>query len=155
MRRSVDERGPIAAWLIRARARFHEPGSARSWTADQFLAALRDETGWAPTRTTYARWESGAVRPDQENLDRVVAFYAARGIPGPDAPEPVAAPQDDLAAVIAAIDRLTAAVQAQTDANTAATAALAEGLLRALGRLDTSLGHMPDGRPDPRSAAAQ
>jgi hypothetical protein len=102
MRKGIDERGPIAAWLIRSRALFREPGAAKSWTADEFLSALQAESGWAPTRTTYARWESGAVRPEEPNLDRVVGFYAARGVPGPDVPPAPAAPPD-LATVLMAL----------------------------------------------------
>ena len=99
MRKGIEERGPIAAWLITSRGSFREPGADRSWTVEQFLTTLKAETGWAPTRTTYARWESGAVRPDTDNLQRVQAFYASRGIEPHDqpAPQPPAAPSTELA----------------------------------------------------------
>jgi transcriptional regulator with XRE-family HTH domain len=90
MRKGIEERGPIAAWLITSRAQFREPGAKRTWTVEQFLAKLEAEVGWAPTRTTYARWESGSARPDPENMRRVQEFYAARGISPYD--EPVVSP---------------------------------------------------------------
>lgn len=123
------------------------------WVADNRKAKgltpadLAQATG--VTTDTARGWESRG-RPSEDAIEVLERLFGVR------------APRDDqavtvtdLAAVVAAIDRLTAAVEAQTNANTAATAALAEGLLRALGRLDTTLGHTPDGRPDPRSAAAQ
>jgi len=106
MKRGVDERGPIAAWLIRSREAFRAPGADRSWTVDDFLAALASENGKAPARTTYARWESGAARPQPSSLRPIVAFYAARGIAGPDAAPASETPASD--PVAAAIDRQTA-----------------------------------------------
>lgn len=101
MRRGIDERGPIAAWLIRSRAQFTEPGASRAWTVEDFLRTLHAETGWAPVRTTYARWESGAARPEPENIARVVAFYEARNVAGPEAP--VEEPEPSLAAALTAL----------------------------------------------------
>lgn len=105
MKRSIDERGPIAAWLIRSRAQFREPNAQRAWTVDDFLTALKADTGWAPVRTTYARWESGATRPEPENLRRVEAFYAARGI-GPEAPPEPAGATESPETVASAIQAL-------------------------------------------------
>lgn len=142
MRRGVEERGPIAAWLITSRGQFREPGAARAWTVDTFLETLQEETGWAPARTTYARWESGAARPEPENLERVVRFYAARGIPGPGAlPEPaseqadlIAAIKAQTAAMVALVEELKLSRQAQVSATDVA--------FQALGALGRS--------PDPR-----
>lgn len=108
MRRGIEERGPIAAWLITSRAQFREPGAKRSWTVEQFLATLQEEVGWAPTRTTYARWESGAARPDPENLRRVEEFYAARGIEPHDVPVASPVASDTQAGLAALIDTLIA-----------------------------------------------
>lgn len=118
MRRGIDERGEIAAWLIRSRALFREPGAKRAWTVDQFLDALKAETGWAPVRTTYARWESGAARPEPDNLQRVVDFYAARDVAGPEGPKV------ELPPVTAGIPELVAALAAQTTAINALVARL-------------------------------
>lgn len=110
MKRAIDERGPIAAWLIRCRAQFREPNAERTWTVATFLAAA--DTGWAPTRTTYARWESGATRPEPENLRRVEAFYAGRGIDGPAGPLAATGATEPADALIAAISAQTAAITA-------------------------------------------
>lgn len=108
MKRAIDERGPIAAWLIRARAQFREPNAERTWTVADFLKELKADTGWAPTRTTYARWESGATRPEPENLRRVEAFYAKRGVAGLAAPTGATETPDLAAAVSALTDELAA-----------------------------------------------
>jgi transcriptional regulator with XRE-family HTH domain len=109
MKRAIDERGPIAAWLIRSRAQFREPNAERTWTVTDFLKALKAETGWAPTRTTYARWESGATRPEPENLRRVESFYVARGIAGLSASVGATESDDPL---IIALTRQTEAIEA-------------------------------------------
>lgn len=96
MKRGIEERGPIAAWLIRARGSFRKPDAKRTWTVDDFLGELEAAVNWSPVRTTYARWESGATRPDDANLQRVIDFYAARGVPGPD-------PIPDLATALLAL----------------------------------------------------
>lgn len=140
MRRGIDERGPIAAWLIRSRALFRDPGAVRPWTVEAFLATLEAETGWAPVRTTYARWESGAARPEAENLQRVVDFYAARGVGGPDSPK-VEAPVID--PIVAAIDRLTAAVEAQGRQQQEGMLSLAS----VLGEVMHALGGLPGRTP--------
>jgi hypothetical protein len=115
-KRGLEERGPIGGWLVQSRGRFHTPEGER-WTADDFLSELRGESGWAPVRTTYARWESGAARPSDSNLATVVAFYAKRGVPGPfDAAPRDPDPDSDLArrAVVAAERQAEAAMmQAQ------------------------------------------
>lgn len=110
MKRSIDERGPIAAWLIRSRAQFREPNAQRTWTVDDFLAALKADMGWAPVRTTYARWESGATRPEPENLRRVEAFYAARGV-GPEVPPAPTGDTETPADLIAALNAQTMAIK--------------------------------------------
>lgn len=92
MKRGIDERGPIAAWLIRSRALFRVLDADHTWTADEFLAALARETGHAPARTTYARWESGAARPEGSSLAPIIAFYAGRGVAGPEATAKAAEP---------------------------------------------------------------
>lgn len=146
MRRGTEERGPIAAWLITSRGQFREPGASRAWTVDTFLETLRRETGWSPARTTYARWESGAARPEPENLARVVAFYEARGIPGPDAVtnEPANEQADLIAAIkaqteamVALVEELRLSRQAQVTATDVA--------FQALG----ALGRSPDPRETP------
>jgi hypothetical protein len=103
MKRGIDERGPIAAWLIRSREAFRVPGADRSWTVDDFLTALAAESGKAPARTTYARWESGAARPEPTSLNPIIAFYAARGIAGPGQAPVTATPVPDMATSLAAL----------------------------------------------------
>jgi hypothetical protein len=102
MKKGIEERGPIAAWLITSRGSMRDPGAARGWTVDRLLKALQTETGWAPVRTTYARWESGAARPEPENIARVEAFYSAHGIAGPNV-KPVSEPAPDLATSLLAL----------------------------------------------------
>jgi hypothetical protein len=77
----VDQRPPIAQWLIRARES-RGPG----YTVDRFLAELAAEEGHAPSRSNYAQWESGAVTPRDANLAPVIAFWGHRDVPPPGAP---------------------------------------------------------------------
>jgi hypothetical protein len=72
------------------------------------LEALASETGWAPHRPNYSRYESGKSTPQPDTLAKFVAFWQTRGEPGPDLtpPEPVLSDND----------RLIAALAAQTDA---------------------------------------
>jgi transcriptional regulator with XRE-family HTH domain len=145
MRRGIDERGPIAAWLIRSRARFSEPGATRQWTVDQFLAALKAESGYAPTRTTYARWESGAVRPEPENLQRVVDFYTARGVSGPDEPPQATETGDPVAAALLAQTEAINALVAELRLSRLAQVEETAAVLRAIGVLGA--GQVPPGTP--------
>lgn len=76
----IDDRPAISQWLIRARMT-----QGGDYTVERFLADLEAESGGAPNRATYARWESGAVTPKDTSLVPVFAFWSARGIaaPGP------------------------------------------------------------------------
>jgi hypothetical protein len=97
----IDQRTPIAQWLIRARQ-----SQGEGYTVDRFLDELTREVGQAPSRSNYAQWESGAVTPRQSNLDPVIRFWEARGVAGPGAaPAPT-------------VDPLIAALAAQTKAIT-------------------------------------
>lgn len=89
-RKTLQERGPVAAWLIESR-------KARGWTAERFLEELTKATGYAPTRPNYARWESGAAHPSEDSMARLTAFWQAV----PD--ETAAAPVDPLAKAITAL----------------------------------------------------
>jgi hypothetical protein len=111
----LDQRTPLAQWLIRARA-----SQGESYTVDRFLAELRGEAGSAPSRSNYAQWESGAVTPRESNLEPVIRFWAKRGLIGPEGPAQVV--ENELAAAIRA---QTAAIQE----NTAMVARLLEQLV--------------------------
>lgn len=95
-RKTLLERGPVAAWLIESRR-------ARGWTAEHFLEEMAKATGYAPTRPNYARWESGAAHPSDESMARLTAFWKA---------EPNEEPVSAEDPVVAAMDRQTAAIAA-------------------------------------------
>ncbi len=76
------------------------------------MLALSAETGKAPARTTYARWESGASRPEPTSLRPIIAFYEARGLAGPGQQQPAAPEQaapDLPSAIMALVSELAAA----------------------------------------------
>ena len=93
-RKTLQERGPVAAWLIESR-------KARGWTAERFLGELAKATGYAPTRPNYARWESGASHASDESMARLTAFWKA----APDE-TPVAVADPMVAAIHALVDEL-------------------------------------------------
>lgn len=47
--------------------------------AKDFLAAVKDAEGSAPSYSTYAQWESGEVAPRDETIAAVRRFHEARG----------------------------------------------------------------------------
>lgn len=98
-RKTLLERGPVAAWLIESRR-------ARGWTAEHFLEEMAKATGYAPTRPNYARWESGAAHPSDESMARLTAFWKAE-------------PNEELVSaedpVVAAINRQTKAIERLAD----------------------------------------
>jgi transcriptional regulator with XRE-family HTH domain len=83
---------PVAEWLRTTRER-------HGLTQERFLEALASETGWAPHRPNYSRYESGKSTPQPDTLAKFVAFWQTRGEP-----------------VLSDNDRLIAALAAQTDA---------------------------------------
>ena len=101
------DRKPIAEWLRGTRLAQTMPGTRRAWTQDYLLTQMRAE-GWAPHRPNYSKYETGHATPEPETLDRFVAFWAARGVPGPDLSEPPQATESG--------DALVAALMAQTAA---------------------------------------
>jgi hypothetical protein len=159
MKRGIDERGPIAAWLIRARAGFSDPEADHTWTADEFLVALKAEATKAPARTTYARWESGAARPSDRSLAPIIAFYAERKVAGPEA-RPTVAPAPDLATALSALAKSNEALVAELTAWRTERQALVtrvtdlEALVREQGASLDALGTAPRGALDAPPATA-
>lgn len=132
---------PIAAWIARERARL---GLKPLELAERLRAV-----GTSVTEQTIRVWESYAGRnPSAANLDaleRVFGTEAPRDEPaGP-----------DLAAVVAAIDRLTAAVEAQTRAQDERSQATIDALAQVLLRLGGLPGRSEGGEPERHSAPAQ
>ena len=102
------ERGPVGVWLKRERL-------AHGWTPEDVVAQLRERTGTVIRVDYYRQIEArtaGKVPSAelQADLERV---YGTAPTPLPDPePEPPSLSADTLA-LVGAIDRLTAAVEAQ------------------------------------------
>lgn len=125
MARTPAQRGRTGNWLVERRL-------ARGWATQ---ASARGEierlTGWRIPQSVYAEWESGRRVPSDANLDRLREFY------GDD--ERPATAAGDSASIVAALDRLTAAVEAHG-------LRMGEGFEAIGGLLGTVLGSLADTR---------
>lgn len=97
---------PIGQWLRDTRLRQVMPGTRKPWSQDYLLERMQEEVKWAPHRPNYSKYENGKATPEPDTLDKFVAFWTARGEPGPDL-SPKAAPEPPVDPVAAAIDRQT------------------------------------------------
>lgn len=104
------ERGYIGVWLKGERI-------AQKWSPEQVVAALRDDTGTVIRVDYYRQLEArtaGKV-PGPDLLEDFQRLYGSKPTPLPE-PEPVAPDLSaEAQAIVAAIDRLTAALSAQRD----------------------------------------
>lgn len=85
---------PIAEWLRATRER-QTRADGEPWSQDDFLVELERATGWHLHRPNYSRYETGKAIPKRDTLAKLMAFWEARGEPGPDLtppPPPVAEP---------------------------------------------------------------
>jgi len=124
--KSDAQRGPVGAWLRRERM---SRGSA--WTPEFVVEALRDRTGTAIRVDYYRQLEAGTAGkvPGPDLLEDLVTLYGTRPTPLPE-PEPEApALSPDTVAIVAAIDRLTAALREQHDAGPAWAQAVVAAVL--------------------------
>jgi hypothetical protein len=113
---------PIARWLRETRLRqTMGDGDDRPWTVGYFLERILEETRWAPQRPNYSAYENGRATPNRDTLAKFMAFWAARGQPGPNLTPPAPAPTES--------ETLIAALTAQTAALTAQAAAI-NGLVK-------------------------
>jgi hypothetical protein len=78
------------------------PDNGRPWTQDYFLAEIKRETGWAPAYANYNKLEQGKSQPRPETLDRLVAYWASKGVPRPALTPPEPALSLEERAVVAA-----------------------------------------------------
>ena len=90
-----DLRPATAQWLIEARS------DAGFTNAKDFLAAVKEAEGSAPSYSTYAQWESGSVTPRKVSLAPIRRFHAARQ-PAPE-PTTVTETPDPTAVLISAM----------------------------------------------------
>lgn len=148
MARTPAQRGRIGAWLVSARL-------ARSYeTQAEARREIERLTGWRIPQSQYAEWESGRRVPSESALERLQAFYGA--------PEPLEATQTPdalLSAVVAALDRQTAAIVAAIGARDQTLEHLLSELgryrasqldvLRELQRTGHPEGPMPGDEPEP------
>jgi len=82
---------------------------ARGWTTQkQARAEIERLTRWRIPQSVYAEWESGRRMPSDANMEKLRGFYGTRAASG------ATGGRDDSAAIVAAIDRLTAAIERQT-----------------------------------------
>lgn len=84
--------------------------AARYSNAKNFLAAVKEAQGSAPSYSTYAQWESGEVQPRDESLAPIEAFHRERGT----WVEPAGAP--DLASALLALAGELAALREERHA---------------------------------------
>lgn len=124
-RTPIQERSPIARWLIGARG-------SLGLTAEDFLRALAESGAKAPHRSNYAGWESGRVTPEDSSLRPIVAFYAERGVDGPEPTPPTPEPVPDLASALLALARSNDAMAQELAALRAEREAWERGVLSAL-----------------------
>lgn len=104
MARTPAQRGKGGQWLLESRL-------ARGYTTQaRARAEIARLTGWKIPQSQYAEWESGRRAIGEANLERLQAFYGQL----PEA-EPTTAGGDQ-AAVIAALDRQTKAIERQASA---------------------------------------
>jgi hypothetical protein len=140
---------PIGEWLRETRLRQITPGKRKPWSQDYLLERMQEEVGWSSHRPNYSKYETGKSKPEPDTLDKFIAFWTARGEPGPDlSPKRVQEPP---------ADPLAAAIRAQTEAITALVEELrlarlqqvevSEVALRAIGALGAGrdLPRTPDG----------
>jgi len=88
---AVDDRHELGRLLKRARK------DAGYSNAHEFLAAVKEEQGAAPSYSSYAQWESGEVGPRDGSLTTIEAFHRKRNTWA----EPTGAP--DLATALLAL----------------------------------------------------
>lgn len=92
-RAPIESRPSTAQWLIAARE------AAGFTNAPDFLAAVKEAEGKAPSYSTYAQWESGSVTPRRSSLKVIERYHAAHGAETSKAP----APAPDLATALLAL----------------------------------------------------
>jgi transcriptional regulator with XRE-family HTH domain len=105
---------PIATWLREARKAQRRERDGAPWSQEDFLEALRADTGWHLHRPNYTSYETGRSTPSPATLHKLVQFWRGRGVEAPDFDAVVEPPLVGDALVAAAIDRQTAAIEAQT-----------------------------------------
>lgn len=148
----------IGSWLRENRGEPKRGGMSQ----DELLDDIRRVTGWAPHRPNYSKYENGRAEPEPETLDKLVAYWASRGLPGPDftPPAPTAA-FDDL--MLAAVTRqadatkdlvdeirlLRSALAGQADATADGLGAIVGVLLRLVPSA------VADGSPPPAQASTR
>lgn len=99
MARTPAQRGRIGQWLMESRL-------ARGYrTQERARREIERLTGWKIPVSVYSEWESGTRVPSEDNQARLAAFFGN--------PPTTAASPGDQAAVIAALDRQTAAIERQ------------------------------------------
>lgn len=102
------ERGPIGTWLKRERL-------SRDWSPERVVEALRDVTGTV-IRVDYYRQVEARTAGKLPGPDLLRDFRQLYGSEPTALPEPERpGPSPDTLAIVAAIDRLAAAIQAQKD----------------------------------------
>lgn len=149
----MDPHRAIPDWLKQTRLRHVREGDGEPWSQQNLVDRIYAETGWRVYRETYSGWETGAVRPGRKTLEKLVAFWAKLGEPGPDLtvrePEPIIDP------VAAAMDRQTAALDRQSKAIEDLCRLLAQQdqtRLAATGSILDAIAALPGGRAQPETA---
>lgn len=153
---SVPEK-PIAAWLRSSRLGQSMP-SGDPWTYDYLFRQMRQAIGWAPPHPNYSRYENGKSTPSRETLAKLVGFWAALGVDGPDLTPPTAGEvgtTDSPAALIRALEAQTAAISelvALVRANEDDREARLRGLEAAVALLARPSVEAPQGLPAPHGS---
>lgn len=99
-----EQRGPFGAWLTRER---HRAGFKNVPSA---VDALQRQAGYGIAVSVWAELESGSRRPNEEQRQRLTAFFGTT-------PEPAPSPSDgDIAALVSAIRAQADAINALAEA---------------------------------------
>jgi len=142
VKKPIDEKTPQAAWATLARAE-------AQMSPEEVVDALAAR-GHKVTAPTLRGIEGGSKKGGARLIRLMAEVY---GKPTPLHVALASVPSDDPAAIVAAIDRLTAAVVAQTRDQASGMTALGESLGLVLARLGGLPERMPAGPVDRRQAA--
>jgi len=106
--------------------------------AHEFLAAVKEEQGAAPSYSSYAQWESGEVGPRDGSLTTIEAFHRKRNT----WTEPTGAP--DLATALLALAQELGALRAER-----------QQLVARVDELEATVSLLVEQSPAERGSAAQ
>lgn len=136
---------PIANWLRTSRLGQAMP-NGDPWTYSHLFDRMREDIAWAPPHPNYSKYENGKATPNRETLEKLVRFWAARGVDGPDM-TPVAPPPTEQESLASAIRDLTLELRLMRESQPAAGAATAELVAVAIRETLQAAGLVVEPRP--------